>query len=183
MTTDERIKKWKLHPSQRGTFGFELYKAMAKDESIWLVVGDLGYGLFDAHKEDFPDRFINTGAAEFAMVLIAVGLALEGKKPFVYSITPFLLYRPFEAIRNYIDHERIPVRLVGGGRDQDYAHDGFSHYAGDDKRLFPRFINDDWQEGVFKDIIPLWPDRKEEIPSLVREMVVKDKPWYINLTR
>jgi transketolase len=50
----------------------------------------------------------------------------------VYSITPFVLYRPFEWIRNYLDHEKIPVKLVGGGRDKDYGYLGFSHWAEED---------------------------------------------------
>ena len=41
-----------------------LYEAMKKDDQIWLLVGDLGYGGADKIREDFPDRFINTGAAE-----------------------------------------------------------------------------------------------------------------------
>lgn len=161
------------HDSMRGWFAYELYQQMLKDPDIWLITGDLGYKMFDAIKDDFPDRFINTGAAEQSMMGIAVGLALEGKKPFVYSITPFLLARPYETIRNYINHERIPVRLVGSGRDQDYAHDGFSHYAGDNKDILNNF----------KHIFCVWPNKKELMPDLVAAMVENDKPWYINLTR
>lgn len=165
------------HDSMRGYFAYELYQWMKKDPDIWLIVGDLGYKVFDTIREEFPDRFINTGAAEQAMMGIAVGLALEGKKPFVYSITPFLLYRPFETIRNYINHEQIPVRLVGSGRDQDYAHDGFSHYAGDDYEIFSKV------RGFFHYIEPRWPEEKEEIPFLVRQMVQQQIPWYLNLKR
>jgi len=63
----------------------------------------------DKIREDYPQRFLNTGAIRQAMMGIAVGLALEGKIPFVYTNLPFLLYRPFETLRNYVDHERIPV--------------------------------------------------------------------------
>src|SRR3989344_6223554 len=93
------------HNSMRGWFAYELYKQMIKDKRIWLLVGDLGYKAFDYIKRDFPNRFLNCGASEQAMVGIATGLALDGKVPFVYSITTFLLYRPFETIRNYIDRE------------------------------------------------------------------------------
>lgn len=157
----------------RGEFGYELYKAMADDPDIFLVVGDLGYGLFDPHKEDFPDRFLNCGAAEQAMMGIAVGLALEGKKPFVYSITTFLLYRPFETIRNYINYEKIPVRLVGGGRDKDYAHDGFSHWSEDAEDVLK----------LFKNIQGLNPQEKEDIPHMTKMMVEEDRPWFISLRR
>jgi transketolase len=161
------------HDSMRGWFAYELYKQMAKDERIWLIVGDLGYKAFDYIRRDFPERFINCGAAEQAMTGIAVGMALNGKIPFVYSITTFLLYRPFETIRNYINYEKIPVKMIGGGRDKDYTHDGISHWAEEDKKVMK----------IFKNIKSLWPENKEEIPQLVENITNDENPWYINLKR
>jgi len=66
------------------------------------------------------------------MIGAAVGLSYSGYTPICYSITPFLLYRPFEMIRNYVDHENLNIKLVGSGRDKDYDHDGFTHHAEDD---------------------------------------------------
>jgi transketolase len=146
---------------------------MEKDPDIWLIVGDLGYKMFDNIRDRFPGRFINTGAAEQAMMGIAAGLALEGKKPFVYSITTFLLYRPFETIRNYIDHEKIPVRLVAGGRDKDYEHDGFSHWSEDADKVL----------SIFKNIRALWPQEEGDISLMTRMMVEEDRPWFISLKR
>lgn len=167
------MKPYTPHASIRGFFAYELHKQMKENKDIWLVTGDLGYGMFDRIKTDYPRRFINTGAAEQAMLGIVIGLALEGKIPFVYSITPFLIYRPFETIRNYIDHERIPVRLVGSGRDKDYSKDGFSHWATENKKVM----------GIFKNINSVWPESKEEIPELVKKMIQENIPWYINLKR
>ena len=164
----------KRHDSMRGWFAYELYLAMQKNKDIWLVVGDLGYKIFDVHFKDFPERCINTGAAEQAMIGLACGLALEDKIPFVYSITPFLLYRPFEQIRNYINHEKIPVKLIGSGRGMDYSHDGFSHWACEDKIILKR---------VFTNIQGGWPEYKEDIPGIVKQMIRNKKPYYINLTR
>lgn len=161
------------HNTMRGWFAYELYEHMAKDKRIWLLVGDLGYKAFDYIRRDFPDRFINCGAAEQSMIDIAIGLALNGKIPFVYSITTFLLYRPFEAIRNYVNHEKIPVKLIGAGRDKEYIDDGFSHWAEEDKDVL----------NIFKNIQARWPEEKEEIPSLVNEIIASKKPWYINLKR
>lgn len=161
------------HNSMRGWFAYELYNHMAKDKSIWAIVGDLGYGMFDYIRRDFPKRFINAGASEQSMIGIAVGLALEGKIPVVYSITTFLLYRPFETIRNYVNYEKIPVRLIGSGRDKDYHHDGISHWAQEDKEIMK----------IFSNIEARWPKNPNELPTLVKEMLLTDKPWYINLTR
>jgi transketolase len=86
----------------------------------------------DRIRDDYPDRFLNVGSCEQLMIGAAVGLSYSGYTPICYSITPFLLYRPFEMIRNYVDHENLNIKLVGSGRDKDYDHDGFTHHAEDD---------------------------------------------------
>ena len=69
---------------------------MSANEDIVVLTGDLGYGLWDKIRIDYPDRFWNVGSSEQLMMGMASGMAMDGKIPFVYSITPFLLYRPFE---------------------------------------------------------------------------------------
>lgn len=161
------------HDSMRGWFAYELYQQMKKNKAIYLIVGDLGYRVFDDIRRDFPERFINTGAAEQAMMGIAVGLALEGKIPFVYSITTFLLYRPFETIRTYINHEKLNVKLIGSGRDRDYEHDGISHWSSDAEDIMV----------LFRNIKKEWPDLKQEIPQLVQEMIETKEPYFLSLRR
>lgn len=156
----------------RRTFADELYKRMEENENIYLLVGDLGYKVFDNHFATWPERCINTGAAEQALLDIAVGLALTGKIPFVYTITPFF-FRGFETIRTYIDHESIPVHLVGSGRDADYQHDGFSHDASDIRKFLNHFSN----------IKQYFPEDKTEIPLLVEKMVNSNNPSFISLRR
>src|SRR4030042_6614103 len=115
----ERLKPTEKHDSIRGWFAYELHGYMCENPNVFVVTADLGFGMFDKIRRDFPERFINTNAAETAATGLAVGLALEDKVPFLYSITPFLIYRPFELIRNYINYENIPVKLIGSGRDFD----------------------------------------------------------------
>jgi len=115
----------------RKHFSTILRQSMKEDDKIYLIAADLGFGLFESIQKDFPGRYINPGAAEQLAMGIATGLALEGKKPFLYSITPFAILRPFELIRTYIKHENIPVQIVGAGIDKDYLHDGISHWATD----------------------------------------------------
>ena len=40
-----------------------LTEEMRKNEDIVLLVGDVGYKVFDHLREDYPDRVINPGAA------------------------------------------------------------------------------------------------------------------------
>lgn len=150
-----------------------LHTKMAKNKDIWVVTGDLGYKMWDEIRKDYKERFINVGAAEQAMMGIGIGLALEDKIPFVYSITPFLLYRPFESIRNYVNYEKIPVKLISSGRDKDYIHDGFSHWAEEDKEIM----------SIFSNINSKWPETNEELPDLIEEMIHNNTPYYLNLRK
>lgn len=146
---------------------------MAENEKIWVVTGDLGFGMFDKIRDNFPNRFLNVGSAEQTMMGIGIGLALEGKIPIVYSITPFLLYRPFETIRNYVNREKIPVKLIGSGRNKDYLNEGFSHWAEEDRQVMK----------IFPNIKSYWPKTKEEIPKLLAEILFNNQPVYLNLSR
>lgn len=161
------------HDSMRGWFAAELRDAMAVDERIRLLTGDLGWGMLDCIRDNFPDRFFNVGASEQTLVGAGVGLALSGHIPFCYSITPFLIFRPMEWLRNFLQHEGIPVRLVGSGLDNDYAHDGFTHHSYDVKQalsLFPR-------------IQTHFPTDKEQIPQIVKTMIETDEPSFLCLRR
>ena len=157
----------------RKCFSILLHEEMSLNENIVLLTGDLGYGLWDKIRLDFCDRFYNVGSSEQLMMGAATGLAMEGKIPVVYSITPFLLYRPFELIRNYLDHEQIPVKLVGGGRDKDYGYLGFSHWAEDDKKIM----------SVFKNIKTSHPKDDKQLQGMFKDFINSKKPEYINLKR
>jgi len=157
----------------RKQFSNALHREMSLNENIVLITGDLGYGLWNQIKIDYPDRFYDVGSSEQLMMGCAVGMALEGKIPIVYSITSFLLYRPFEFIRNYLNHEKIPVKLVGGGRDKDYGYLGFTHWAEDDKRIMSCFDNIDFYK----------PETVEAMNHDVQKFLYNGAPAYMNLRR
>jgi transketolase len=146
---------------------------MAINPDIYVITGDLGYGLWDKIRDTYTDRFFNVGSSEMAMMGMGVGLAMEGKIPFVYSITPFAIYRPFEMIRNYLDHENIPVNVIGGGRDKDYGYLGFSHWSYDDMELLQGFTN----MKKFK------PESSESLKLAFNYSLTKRSATYINLKR
>ena len=74
----------------RKAFGEEIVKLAEKDKSIILISGDVEHEMTE-YKKKFPDRYINIGLCEQSMITVAAGMALEGLRPFVYSITPFRL--------------------------------------------------------------------------------------------
>jgi transketolase len=99
------------------------------DPRVLLLTGDLGFKVFDDFRVKCPNQFLNMGVAESQMVSVAAGLALEGKKPFIYSITSFLTMRPYEQIRNDISFHKAAVCMVGVGGGFSYGPNGSSHHA------------------------------------------------------
>ena len=102
------------------------------DERIVLLTGDLGFKIFDDFARRFPGRFVNAGVAEPNMIGVAAGLALDGFRPFAYSIAPFATLRCFEQIRNDICHHNLPVTVVGVGGGYSYGTNGPTHHALED---------------------------------------------------
>ena len=147
--------------------------SMIDNDKVNVVTADLGFGILDMIKQTFPERFYNVGAAEQLMIGAAVGMAEEGLIPVCYSMSSFLLYRPFEFLRNYVNAENIPVKLVGSGRDRDYSHDGLSHWAHDDEQVL----------AVMPNIQIYKPKSIEELETIWPEFINSDRPAYLNLTR
>lgn len=151
-----------------------MHTIMDLNSDVVFLMAGLGYPRVDEFLEKYPDRAFNTEASEQATLDIAVGLAYAGKIPIVYSITPFLLYRGFETIRTYINHEHLPVILVGVGRGNDYSlHDGFSHEAGDDAHYLK----------PMKNIAKAWPNDVETMQFVLSEAVKSRQGSYINIPR
>ena len=157
----------------RKQFAQHLLSEMYTNPDIYLITGDLGYGLWDSVRTEFPNRFYNVGSSEMVMMGSAIGLAMDGKIPFVYSITPFAIYRPFEMIRNYLNHERIAVNILGGGRDMDYGYLGFSHWATEDVKVI----------SLFEHIRTFKPNTEDELDVAFRFSVDNKVPTYINLRK
>lgn len=152
-----------------------LFEKMIADDKIILLTGDLGFGMFDKIRDMFESqgRYINVGSDEFTMVGVSVGLALSGKIPVCYSISSFLVWRPAELLRLYLNHEEVPVKLLGGGRDNDYASQGFTHDCTDTRELM----------GILPKIKCYWPKDIEEMKLNTDEWLYNWKPSYLNLKR
>ena len=116
----------------RRTFIDELIKLAEKDPAIVLIVPDVGFNYIDTFKEKFPDRYFNLGVTEQSCVMIAVGMALSGLKPYVYSMINFVLFRPYEMVRNGVVHHKANVKLMGVKGSTSYKFLGFSHNMTDE---------------------------------------------------
>lgn len=149
-----------------------LHAAMARDPRIILLTGDLGFSLIEPIRDDFPDRFFNMQAAEFAMVGAAIGMAQCGKIPVVYSITPFTILRPFELLRTYVNHEKPAIKLVGAGRDRDYLSEGISHWADDIPDIMDTLPN-----------IDCYYPEADDLEVTFDEWLSGNNPAFINLSK
>lgn len=160
-----------------------MHTIMDENPDVYFLMLGLGWPRVDEFLKKYPDRAFNLEASEQAGLDTAVGLAYAGKIPIVYSITPFLLYRGFETIRTYINHEKLPVILVGVGRDDDYSkHDGFSHDAGDDRLLFNSYRTEP-HEAILGNINAQWPDSVQGLRVNLQVAIAAKRPTYINIPR
>ena len=60
---------------------------------VMLLTADLGYSVLERFAEALPAQYVNVGVCEQAMVGIAAGLALSGRRVVLYSIANFLLLK------------------------------------------------------------------------------------------
>lgn len=152
----------------RKEFGNLITELAEKDENVYLIVGDIGYKIFDDFKQKFPNRYINLGICEQSMIGVAAGMALEGIKPYVYTITPFLIERPFEQIKIDIDQQNLNVKLVGYA---DYPDQGPTHNELNAKGLM----------SLLKNIVSYFPKDSKETRSAIIESYKSEKPTFISL--
>ena len=152
----------------RRTFGTVITELADIDPQIIVLVGDIGYRVFDEFREKHPDRFINMGICEQSMVGVAAGMALEGLKPWVYTITPFLIERPFEQIKLDIDQQNVNVKLVGYA---DYPTLGPTHSE----------IDGPYMMKLFKNIQSFFPKDGLETKNMIYAAYKSQGPSFISL--
>ena len=96
----------------RDTFVKTLLEIAKKDKNVYLITGDLGFGVLKPFWEELPNQIINAGIAEQNMTSIAAGLAMQGKIVYTYSIGNFPTLRCIEQIRNDCAYHNANVKVV-----------------------------------------------------------------------
>lgn len=115
-------------------------KELIKNEKTVLLLGDISHFLLRDCESIAPDRFYNIGICEQSIIGIASGLAMEGYKPIVHTITPFVVERAYEQIKIDIGYQNTNVTLVSVGGTYDYSELGCTHHCYSDiavLRLIP----------------------------------------------
>jgi len=116
----------------RAEFAQAMIALFEQRQDLVFLTGDLGYQALEGVEKTYGERFINVGVAEQNAISLAAGLARERHLPWVYSTVPFVLFRPYEQIRNSVCLHRLPVKLVGNGGGYGFGIMGATHHALED---------------------------------------------------
>jgi transketolase len=156
----------------RDSFIARLEEIASGDPRVFLITGDLGFGVLDKFEERFPSQFLNAGVAEQNMTGLATGMALEGRVVFTYSIANFPTLRCLEQIRNDAAYHDANVKVVAIGGGFSYGALGMSHHATEDLAIM-RAIG----------IVVVAPGCDWEAAGAVDALVKKKGTCYLRLDR
>ena len=126
---------------QRDTFIETLLYFAKKDKNIIFISADFGAPALDIFREQLPDQFFHSGISEQNMIDMAGGLALAGKKVFVYAMAPFITLRCIEQIKCSLALMNLPVTILSIGAGLGYADAGPTHYTTEDIACMRSIVN------------------------------------------
>ena len=155
----------------RNAFARVMTELAKERNDVCLLSGDIGNRMFDQYKEVAPTRFLNCGIAEANMMSMAAGMALNGLKPVVYTITPFTTTRCLEQIRTGVAYHEAPVVIVGTGSGLSYAELGATHHSLEDLAILRSIPN----------LQVCAPCDSLELEAQLRQAIFEDFPTYIRI--
>lgn len=150
-----------------------VHQLAQRDERVFFVGSDLGFGILKEMQAEFPDRFIMEGICEQNVVGLAAGLALEGKIPFVNTIATFIVRRALEQVAMDACLHDLPVRFIGNGGGTVYAPLGSTHLAVEDIALMRALPN----------MTIVCPADAEEMERFMETSLDWPHPIYIRLAK
>ena len=119
-----------------------IYTAMAEDPRIAVITAAMCQGnKLEKVREDFPERFFDTGICESHAVAFAAGLAKAGMRPIVDIYSTFL-QRSFDQVFQEVALQNLPVTFTLD-RAGLTGPDGPTHHGVFDTpymRLFPNMV-------------------------------------------
>ncbi len=148
-----------------------LEELMANDERLVVVLAEISYSLFNKNTTEFAERILNLGIMEQTMVGVAAGIAMEGFIPVVHSITPFLVERPFEQIKDDFCYQQLGGNFISTGASYDYSTEGMTHHGPGDVQILRSLPG-------MQLVVPGTPG---EFDSLFRESYANGSPTYYRM--
>jgi transketolase len=140
---------------------------------VILLTADLGYSVLERFAEALPAQYVNVGVCEQAMVGIAAGLALSGRRVVLYSIANFPTLRCLEQLRNDVCYHDLPVTVIAVGGGLAYGAQGYTHHGVEDLGIMAMLPN----MAVASPADPL------EAVALLPQLLDRRRPAYLRLGR
>jgi len=156
----------------RRVFVDTLNELAAKDPNIIVITCDVGFNYLDNPNLKF--RVINLGVTELTSTIVAASLALSGYSVWLYSMINFVVFRPYEAVRNAICLHHANVKIIGVKGSEKYKFLGFSHnmiVEDEDIKALKNFPN-------IKSYIVTDPEKAKDV---ILETYNTNSPCYIRL--
>ncbi len=117
------------------------FETVKTDVKSVVMVGDISHFLLRETEQLAPDRFYNIGICEQSMIGMASGMAIEGMRPIVHTIAPFLVERAHEQIKVDLGYQHTEVTIVTVGGTYDYSDLGCTHHCYNDIALMKSIPN------------------------------------------
>jgi transketolase len=99
------------------------------DPLVAVVLAEISVDRFARAMRAAPDRVINVGIMEQALVGVGAGFAMEGFHPIVHTIAPFLVERPLEQVKLDFGYQGLGGTIASVGAPYDYGTEGGTHHA------------------------------------------------------
>jgi transketolase len=112
-----------------------LEDVLERDERVMVLLGNITTEQLARAFEKHPERIVDLGILEQTIVGAAAGVALEGMIPVAHSITPFLVERPFEQIKDDFCYQGLGGNFIGVGASYDYSTSGMTHHSPGDVQI------------------------------------------------
>ena len=116
--------------SMRDAYGQALVELGRARQDVVVLSADVSNSdrsfLFE---EAFPERFVNVGIAEQALVDVAVGLANAGKVPIANTFAFLFATRALEQVRTHLCYGQTNVKLAGAYAGLSDSYDGPTHHS------------------------------------------------------
>ena len=158
----------------RAAFARTASDLLDEDPRVALVLAEISVdGYFSRAVERHPERAVNIGIAEQAMVGVAAGFAMEGFHPIAHSIGAFVAERPYEQLKLDIGYQGLGGTFVGVGGSYDYAAEGATHHAPADAQVMTAIPR----------MQVLAPGHAREVDALLRATYANGEPTYLRLGR
>ncbi|MFA6130978.1 MAG: transketolase C-terminal domain-containing protein [Patescibacteria group bacterium] len=163
-----------LLKSTRDGAGFGLLEAGKRHQNLYVLCADVTESVRATDfAKAYPDRFLQFGVSEQAMVGIGAGLALAGAIPVVETFAAFSPARNWEQIRTTIALQNLDAKIFSSHAGLSAGGDGATHEMTEDLALMR----------VLPNMVVLVPGDAIETEKAVKAAIDYEGPVYLRFER